>query len=277
MILCVQHVLSQQTNAQTPDPLLEAELALLRRQPFGSLSLRQQETARLNQLLTLRRQQETFRARQEAQRRAKERRLQEQERLRLLRQQQEALRRRENTLQQSQFTNADLLQTRAQILQDQALLGQTQLRTSPAGQYIPILEDDRDGPFQDGTYYFSFATGDGILREEGARLTGPYTHEVTGSYSYTAPNGELIIMEYIADENGYRAFPVRPGRPSVVRRPEPIPVPPPFRTPLPQFQGPTLSTRALANPLQINPQRKRDTNTHTSPGTVGEDLDFQSQ
>lgn len=155
MAVNVQNVLGQQTRNQALDPLLEAELALLQRQSYGPLSLRQRESARLEQLLTLRRQQETFRARQEARRLAEERRLQEQDRLRRLRLQQEALRRQQNTLKQSQLSNADLLQTRAQILQDQALLRQTQLRTGTTGQYVPILEEDRDGPFQDGTYYFS--------------------------------------------------------------------------------------------------------------------------
>ncbi|KAK8727717.1 hypothetical protein OTU49_009424, partial [Cherax quadricarinatus] len=103
-----------------------------------------------------------------------------------------------------------------------------------------------DGPFQDGSYYFTFSTGDGILREEGARLTSPVTHEVTGSYSYTAPNGKLIIMEYIADENGYRAFPVRSGRPSLVNRPQRIPVPPPYRPPLSQTLDQSFSDRSTA-------------------------------
>lgn len=94
---------------------------------------------------------------------------------------------------------------------------------------VEILDDDRDGPFQDGTYYFRYATGDGIQREEGARLISPVTHEVTGSYSYVAPDGTLVAMEYIADENGYRAFPAGNGRINPLLPPEPIAFPPPIR------------------------------------------------
>ncbi|CAL4234849.1 unnamed protein product [Meganyctiphanes norvegica] len=75
------------------------------------------------------------------------------------------------------------------------------------GPQVPIVEDIRDGPFHDGSYYFGYVSDDGSVREEGAVPTGDGSFIITGSYSYTAPNGEVIAMEYIADANGYRAFP----------------------------------------------------------------------
>ncbi|CAL4121754.1 unnamed protein product, partial [Meganyctiphanes norvegica] len=75
------------------------------------------------------------------------------------------------------------------------------------GPQVAIVEDIRDGPFHDGSYYFGYVSDDGSVREEGAVPTADGSFIITGSYSYTAPNGEVIAMEYIADANGYRAFP----------------------------------------------------------------------
>merc|ERR1711874_947314 len=45
----------------------------------------------------------------------------------------------------------------------------------------------------------------GASRSEISHPTSPFTKEVRGSYSYTAPNGQLVQVNYVADENGYRA------------------------------------------------------------------------
>ncbi|KAG7161473.1 Reticulocyte-binding protein 2-like 10 [Homarus americanus] len=177
---------------------------------------------------------------------------QELARLRLLRRQEEALRQRQAQLQRAQILQTQTQLEQAQLLQNEAQLLQTRTRlqespSQPQGQRIgrpsiPILEDNRDGPFQDGTYYFT----------------------------YTAPNGELIIMEYIADENGYRAFPVRPGRPSQVPRPQRIPVPPPYRPPLPQFLPQALRGQSNTSRRNNRPEGK---NLEQSSGSE-EDFDF---
>ncbi|CAL4121753.1 unnamed protein product, partial [Meganyctiphanes norvegica] len=87
--------------------------------------------------------------------------------------------------------------------------------TQPQGPIVSIVEDIRDGPFHDGSYYFGYVSDDGSVREEGAVPTADGSFVITGSYSYTAPNGEVISMEYIADANGYRAFP-KGSRPDFV-------------------------------------------------------------
>ncbi|XP_071550323.1 uncharacterized protein [Panulirus ornatus] len=159
-------------------------LSPVAQQRLSTAQLRQQ--SRVQQLLTFRQRQQARRLREEARRRQERRRQQEFERQRLL------------ALRQQQ---TDLQLQRAQVHQAHVV-----------GPYIPILDDHREGPYQDGTYYFTYATGNGIVREERGTPTGPDTLEVTGSYSYTAPNGEVISMEYIADEYGYRAFPLRSDR-----------------------------------------------------------------
>ncbi|CAL4151914.1 unnamed protein product, partial [Meganyctiphanes norvegica] len=93
---------------------------------------------------------------------------------------------------------APILRQQQQVINQQQIVAQ---------QQTDILEDIRDGPFWDGSYYFRYGTADGTVREEGARLLQDGTIQVTGSYGYRAPNGEVFEMEYIADTQGYRAFP----------------------------------------------------------------------
>lgn len=61
----------------------------------------------------------------------------------------------------------------------------------------------------DGSFMYSYATGNGIRVDESGYLKNrgsPNPAQVAqGSYSYTAPNGELVFIKYIADEFGFRA------------------------------------------------------------------------
>nr|XP_027234083.1 transcription activator MSS11-like [Penaeus vannamei] len=210
-------------------------------QSFGQQTpgvLQAQQPARQNQLGRLRL--EELRRQQEIQRRqAAQRQLEVRRRQLELRRQEENRRReaarlqleRERQRQEATIRGQERQREQEELRQRQQNLRQQEVERRRLQANIPTLDDVRDGPFQDGTYYFGFATGNGIVREEGARLTGPYTHEVTGSYSYTAPNGEVITMEYIADENGYRAYRARPGRINPVIPPNRIFETPPYRPP----------------------------------------------
>lgn len=55
----------------------------------------------------------------------------------------------------------------------------------------------------------SFESADGISRQESGVMTNQGTEDespaVRGSYSYTAPDGTLITVNYIADKDGFRA------------------------------------------------------------------------
>ena len=58
----------------------------------------------------------------------------------------------------------------------------------------------------DGSYMYSYETENGIKAEEQGELK-PGGEEgiqsAVGSFSYTAPDGQLIELSYTADENGF--------------------------------------------------------------------------
>ncbi|CAG7786266.1 unnamed protein product [Allacma fusca] len=57
-------------------------------------------------------------------------------------------------------------------------------------------------------FFFSYALSDGTNREE----TGEFTpidaetgiQKITGVISWTAPDGQVITLRYVADEKGYQ-------------------------------------------------------------------------
>ncbi|KAJ9574175.1 hypothetical protein L9F63_008431 [Diploptera punctata] len=79
----------------------------------------------------------------------------------------------------------------------------------------------------DGSYKYSYETGDGIRAEESgvARAAGPNDEggeAVQGQYSYVAPDGSSISLVYTADENGFvpqgSHIPVAPPIPEAIQR-----------------------------------------------------------
>ncbi|XP_058061285.1 cuticle protein CP14.6-like [Anopheles bellator] len=64
-------------------------------------------------------------------------------------------------------------------------------------------------PNPDGSYIYSYETSNGIRAEQRGYLKNPGTpgeaQVMQGSYSYTGPDGVVYTINYIADENGYRA------------------------------------------------------------------------
>jgi len=74
---------------------------------------------------------------------------------------------------------------------------------------VPIVSYNNDlNP--DGSFQWSYQTGDGIsanaqgsVRPSATRdAENPVSTAVQGSYSYTSPEGQVITVNYIADENG---------------------------------------------------------------------------
>ncbi|KAF5283347.1 hypothetical protein FQR65_LT13896 [Abscondita terminalis] len=72
----------------------------------------------------------------------------------------------------------------------------------------PAISDTREAR-PDGSYRYSYATADGqqvqaegVLKSLGPGVEVPV---VTGSYSYTAPDGTPVSVTYVADEFGFRA------------------------------------------------------------------------
>lgn len=60
----------------------------------------------------------------------------------------------------------------------------------------------------DGSYEFDFETENKISQKEVGHLenigTDSESNVVQGAYSYVAPNGQTVAVNYIADENGFR-------------------------------------------------------------------------
>ncbi|KAH8407573.1 hypothetical protein KR222_007147, partial [Zaprionus bogoriensis] len=71
---------------------------------------------------------------------------------------------------------------------------------------VEILHSQTDQK-EDGSYNLSYATADGISRDENAALSNPGTDEealeVNGSYSYFNENGEEVKVYYTAGVNGF--------------------------------------------------------------------------
>ncbi|XP_053692231.1 pupal cuticle protein 36a-like [Sabethes cyaneus] len=78
---------------------------------------------------------------------------------------------------------------------------------SPAGPPIAILsyENENNG---DGSYKFSYETANGIKAQEQGDVKNKGSENeiqtVQGSYSYTSPEGQVITLTYVADENGFQ-------------------------------------------------------------------------
>ncbi|XP_043195913.1 larval cuticle protein LCP-14-like isoform X2 [Amphibalanus amphitrite] len=97
-----------------------------------------------------------------------------------------------------------------------------------------ILEDDvRKSP--DGSYSLAFRTDNGISQQEQG-ISYPGFLQDSGSYvkegriEYTLDNGVPVVLEYLADENGFEIL--NPEQLQQV-----LPTPPPTEYPLPQVPG----------------------------------------
>ncbi|XP_047526720.1 endocuticle structural glycoprotein SgAbd-2-like [Vanessa atalanta] len=88
---------------------------------------------------------------------------------------------------------------------------QFQYQTQPQyqNQVIPIIRQNQEiNP--DGSYQYSYETGNGIAAQEqgylkNAGIKDAEAQVAQGSFSYTSPEGVPITVNYIADENGFRA------------------------------------------------------------------------
>ncbi|XP_073980505.1 endocuticle structural glycoprotein SgAbd-2-like [Rhodnius prolixus] len=89
-------------------------------------------------------------------------------------------------------------------------------------QEIPIISYVNEHNF-DGSYRFSYETGNGINVQEQGYLKNPGQKDLEaqtaqGSYTYTAPDGQVLTVTWIADENGFQA--------QGAHLPTPPPIPP---------------------------------------------------
>ncbi|KAL1138371.1 hypothetical protein AAG570_008435 [Ranatra chinensis] len=101
-----------------------------------------------------------------------------------------------------------------------AVSGQRPQQYTP-GQVIPIVSYVNDHNF-DGSYRYSYETGNGISVNEQGVVKNPGQKDLEamtaqGSFSYTAPDGQVITVRWVADENGFR--------PEGAHLPTPPPIP----------------------------------------------------
>ncbi|XP_042888232.1 cuticle protein AMP1A-like [Penaeus japonicus] len=92
-----------------------------------------------------------------------------------------------------------------------------------SSEEIAILRDDRVIE-DDGRYNFDMETANGIVVSESGSPDGPEGAITSaGSFSYTAPDGSDIHLQFVADENGFQPQGAH------------LPVAPEFPHPIPQF------------------------------------------
>ncbi|KAI4465719.1 cuticle protein [Holotrichia oblita] len=91
---------------------------------------------------------------------------------------------------------------------------------------VPILRQEQEVN-HDGSYKWSYETGNGIAAEEQGFLknAGQPDDEIQvaqGQFHYTDPDGQLIQLSYIADENGFQPqgdhIPTPPPIPAAIQR-----------------------------------------------------------
>ncbi|XP_017785738.1 PREDICTED: endocuticle structural glycoprotein SgAbd-5-like [Nicrophorus vespilloides] len=75
-----------------------------------------------------------------------------------------------------------------------------------AAEEVGILHQESEFN-QDGSYKFSYESQDGTkVSEVGSvkNVNNKDVHVAEGSYSYIGDDGKDVVVQYVADENGYR-------------------------------------------------------------------------
>ncbi|KAL0840390.1 hypothetical protein ABMA28_015647 [Loxostege sticticalis] len=120
----------------------------------------------------------------------------------------------------------------------------------PPGDQIPIIRFETDGPNVDGTYKWLYETGNEINAEESGYVKnfgkgeGEEVQVAEGKFSYKSPEGQLIALTYIADENGFQ--------PQGEHLPTPPPIPPAIQKALDYLK--TLPPTAAGASSNIQPE-----------------------
>ncbi|XP_026328503.1 endocuticle structural glycoprotein ABD-4-like [Hyposmocoma kahamanoa] len=118
------------------------------------------------------------------------------------------------------------------------------------GDQIPIIKYETDGPNVDGSYKWLYETGNEINAEESGYVKnfgkgeGEEVQVAEGKFSFKTPEGNLISLTYIADENGFQ--------PQGDHLPTPPPIPPAIQKALEYLK--TLPPSATGASSNIQPQ-----------------------
>ncbi|CAL7933820.1 unnamed protein product [Xylocopa violacea] len=96
---------------------------------------------------------------------------------------------------------------------------------APAEDVIPIVSQSQEGPNPDGSYKWSYESGNGIKAQEEGHLENPGQEteamNAQGSFSYPSDAGE-ISLTYVANENGFQPqgahLPTTPEIPPLIQK-----------------------------------------------------------
>ncbi|XP_068206626.1 cuticle protein AM/CP1114-like [Palaemon carinicauda] len=95
-------------------------------------------------------------------------------------------------------------------------------RGGDSSEEIAIIRDDRDHG-DDGRYSVNVETANGIKVTDSGAPGAKGAIAASGAFSYTAPDGTPVSLQYVADENGFQP------------QSNLLPVAPAFPHPIPQF------------------------------------------
>lgn len=105
-----------------------------------------------------------------------------------------------------------------------ALLAVVAVQATPAEDVIPIVDQHED-VHPDGHYHYHYETGNGIKAHqdgEPKQIDKETGFVQSGGYEYKGDDGQTYSINYVADENGYRAegshLPVAPEIPAPIAR-----------------------------------------------------------
>ncbi|GAB6022407.1 hypothetical protein CHUAL_006524 [Chamberlinius hualienensis] len=71
--------------------------------------------------------------------------------------------------------------------------------------YYPQPAPVKQQPYEERDYKFGYAVKDAATYNQQSREETKYGNTVTGQYTVLEPNGEIRVVNYIADDNGFRA------------------------------------------------------------------------
>ncbi|KAG5877068.1 hypothetical protein JTB14_014551 [Gonioctena quinquepunctata] len=79
----------------------------------------------------------------------------------------------------------------------------------PTGEPIAIVRYDNEGVNPDGSYQWTYETGNGISAQESGQVKPGNTPEeaeleVAGSYEYTKDDGSKVQVSYISNKDGFQ-------------------------------------------------------------------------
>lgn len=97
---------------------------------------------------------------------------------------------------------------------------------APAEDVIPIVSQSQEGPNPDGSYKWSYESGNGIkAQEEGHVENAGQENEAMnaqGSFSYPSDDGQQISLTYVANEEGFQPqgahLPTTPEIPPLIQK-----------------------------------------------------------